>query len=149
MSDKYSSDTHRARYELQYVYIPKLVADVNDGYLPSTALHVVKGWDIWNRYEWEEGFFIDRLEIGTSHTVVFYNFPEPQQMPEALYGAVLIDNATGKAEYYTLEYGLEGAWVLGSKTTTDHYSFGTLDTRERSAVFRWVTGRIEKEVWGL
>lgn len=142
MSDKYSVDTHRARYELQYVYIPKLVADVNDGYLPSTALHVVKGWDIWNRYEWEDGFYIDRLDIGASHTVVFYNFPEPQQMPEALYGAVLIDNATGKAEYYTLEYGLEGAWVLGSKTTTGHYSFGTLDTRERSAFFRWVTARI-------
>lgn len=118
MSDKYSVDTHKARHELQYVYIPKLVADVNDGYLPSTALHVV-----------------------------FYNFPEPQQMPEALYGAVLIDNATGKAEYYTLEYGLEGAWVLGSKTTTGHYSFGTLDTRERSAFFWWVTGRIEKEVF--
>ena len=48
MSDKYSVDTHRARYELQYVYIPKLVADVNDGYLPSTALPVVKGWDLWN-----------------------------------------------------------------------------------------------------
>ena len=49
--------------------------------------------------------YVDWLEVGKDHTVIFYNFPEPRQIPEALYGAVLINNITGKAKYYTLEYG--------------------------------------------
>lgn len=135
--------THEFRYELQYRFIPKLVAEVNDGYLPSTALHMVKGWDIWGEYEWEEGFYIDRLEVEQSHTIIFYNFPEPQQIPEALYGAVLIDNTTGKAEYYTLEYGYMGTWILGSKTLDGHHNFGRLDSRDRRDFFKWVTDRIK------
>lgn len=143
VKDNYSEGIHRARYELQYVFIPRLVEGVNEGYLPSTALHIVKGWDFWNYYELEDGFYIDRLEIGKTHTVVFYNFPEPQEIPEAFYDAVLIDNTTGKAVYYTLEYGFMDSWVLGRKTVHRHYNFGCLDSRERSDFFKWVTDRIK------
>ena len=142
MKDNNFTDIHHARYELQYVYIPKLVDEVNDGYLPSTALHMVKGWDIWQDCEWEDGFYIDRLEVGKDHTVIFYNFPEPQQIPEALYGAVLINNITGKAMYYTLEYGYLDSWFIGSKTLKGHRNYGTLDSRERSAFMKWVIDRI-------
>ena len=142
MKDNNFTDIHRARYELQYVYIPKLVDEVNDGYLPSTALNIVKGWNIWQDCEWEDGFYIDRLEVGKDHTVIFYNFPEPQQIPEALYGAVLINNITGKAKYYTLEYGYLDSWFIGSKTLKGHRNYGTLDSRERSAFMKWVTDRI-------
>ena len=142
MKDNNFTDIHHARYELQYVYIPKLVDEVNDGYLPSTALNIVKGWNIWQDCEWEDGFYIDRLEVGKDHTVIFYNFPEPQQIPEALYGAVLINNITGKAKYYTLEYGYLDSWFIGSKTLKGHRNYGTLDSRERSAFMKWVTDRI-------
>ncbi len=135
---------HEFRYEFQYRFIPKLVADVNDGYLPSTGLHMAKGWDIWEEYEWEDGFYIDRLEVESHHTIVFYNFPEPEQIQDALYGAVLIDNTTGEAEYYTLEYGYMDNWILGSTTQGGHRNFGRLDSRERSDFFKWVTDKIYK-----
>lgn len=130
------------RYELQYYYIPQLVDAVNEGYLPSTALHMVKEWDRWMTYRWEEGFYVDRLEVGNDHTVVFYNFPEPENVPEALYGAVLINNVTGKAAYYTLEAGYKGSWMLGSKTTKSHRTYGSLGSRDRSVFLKWVTDKI-------
>ena len=88
--------------ELQYFYIPKLVDAVNNGCLPSTVLHMVDEWDFWDDCDREEGFYASRIETEQDHTVIFYNFPEPQQIPEALYGAVLINNITGKANYYTI-----------------------------------------------
>lgn len=51
---------------------------------PSTALYMVDEWDLWGEYDREEGFCVDRFEVGKDHTVIFYNFPEPQQIPEAL-----------------------------------------------------------------
>lgn len=142
MTDENFEDTHWDRTELQYFYIPKLVDAVNNGYLPSTALHMVDEWDFWDECDREEGFYASQLEAEQDHTVIFYNFPEPQQIPEALYGAVLINNITGKAKYYTLEYGYMDSWILGSKTLKGHCNYGTLDSRERSAFLKWVTDRI-------
>ena len=142
MTDENFEDTHWDRTELQYFYIPKLVDAVNNGCLPSTALHMVDEWDFWDECDREEGFDVDWLEVGKDHTVIFYNLPEPRQRPEALYGAVLINNITGKAKYYTLEYGYLDSWILGSKTLKGHRNYGSLDSRERSAFLKWVTDRI-------
>lgn len=142
MTDENFEDTHWDRTELQYFYIPKLVDAVNNGCLPSTALHMVDEWDFWGECDREDGFDVDWFEVGKDHTVIFFNFPEPQQIPEALYGAVLVNNITGKAKYYTLEYGYLDSWLIGNKTLKGHCNYGTLDSRERSAFMKWVTDRI-------
>ena len=38
---------HEFRYELQYIFIPKLVAAINNGELDSSHLHKVEDWSIW------------------------------------------------------------------------------------------------------
>ena len=124
MTDENFEDAHWDRTELQYFYIPKLVDAVNNGCLPSTALHMVDEWDFWDECDREEGFDVDWLEVGKDHTVIFYNFPEPRQIPEALYGAVLINNITGKAKYYTLEYGYLDSRKQDPQRTSQLWIFG-------------------------
>ena len=142
MTDENFEDTHWDRTELQYFYIPKLVDAVNNGCLPSTALHMVDEWDFWGECDREDGFDVDWFEVGKDHTVIFFNFPEPQQIPEALYGAVLVNSITGKAKDYTVEYGYLDSWLIGNKTLEGRCNYGTLDSRERSAFMKWVTDRI-------
>lgn len=144
MTENFSEELHDSRYFLQYEYIPMLVAGVNDGYLPPTALHMVKEWPIWESYEWELGFYADRLDVDDNHMVIFYNFPEPQGIPEALYGAVLVNKLTDKAEYYTLESSYNDSWMLGSMTTESHRCFGPLGTRDRSKFLEWVVNKIAR-----
>ena len=74
---------HEFRYEFQYRFIPKLVADVNDGYLPSTALHMVKGWDIWEEYEWEDGFILTdwRWKVTIQLSSITFQSPSRYKMP--------------------------------------------------------------------
>ena len=49
---------------------------------------MAKGWDIWEEYEWEDGFYIDRLEVESHHTIVFYNFPEVESVFPDLVSAI-------------------------------------------------------------
>ena len=43
-------DSHEFRYELQYIFIPQLVAAINNGELDSSHLCKVEDWNIWDYY---------------------------------------------------------------------------------------------------
>lgn len=136
-------DPHENRYELQYIFIPRLVAAINDGDLPSLLLYKIEDWAIWEAYTCEKGCDVKVLDVDSNHKLILYTFPEPNEIPEALYGAVLINSATNKAEYYTLEYGWEGTWIIGSKTLGRHYNYGDLKSRKQDDFVEWVVNRIE------
>ena len=68
-----------------------------------------------------EGF--EKREVGEGYILIIYNFPEPAEVQEAAYGAVLLNRSTTQAEYYTLEKSFDGKWALASKTTTGNKSF--------------------------
>ena len=137
-------DSHEFRYELQYIFIPQLVDAVNNGELDSSHLHKVEDWSIWNEYIGEKGCDVEMLDVGNNYKLILYTFPEPNEIPEALYGAVLLNRVTNKAEYYTLECGWKGAWFLGSMTMGRHRNYGDLQSRKREDFVKWIKDRIKK-----
>lgn len=56
--------------------------------------------------------------------IVVYQFPKPIDMPLAKYGAIYINKPLKKYSYWTLEYSMNGKYVLGSTTIEKHVNYG-------------------------
>lgn len=56
--------------------------------------------------------------------IVVYQFPKPIDMPLAKYGAIYINKPLKKYSYWTLEYSMNGEYVLGSTTIEKHVNYG-------------------------
>jgi hypothetical protein len=65
----------------------------------------------------------------------------PQEMTEAVYGAVILNTVTSEAEYYTLESSVDDRWVIGHKTTSCHSNLGSLDSADQDKFVAWVMER--------
>ena len=59
--------------------------------------------------------------------LVVFEFPKPFDLPLAKYGAVYINHETQNYQYLTLEFSLNGKYVLGSKTQERHFNYGERD----------------------
>lgn len=138
---------HEIRYYVQHVYIPEIVRSVNDGYLPYIALFPSMGpwyFNIRQYFEHEEiqaaitYESFEKRELGDDYMLIIYTFPEPAQVSEAAYGAVLLDRSTNQAVYYMLEASHEGKWAIGSKTTTGHSYFEFWDSADKEMFAEWV-----------
>ena len=87
------------RYHVQSVYLPELVESVSEGYLPSIALFPSPLWyyNFRQKYDLEklhaarvyERF--ERIDVDENHMLILYVFPLPQEMTEAVYGAVMLN----------------------------------------------------------
>lgn len=75
--------------------------------------------------------------------MALYIFPKPRQVPEAAFGAVLINTTDNNARYYTLEYSFDGAWVLGSMDQTTHSNYGNLENPSLKSFIDWVVARAQ------
>ena len=132
------------RYEIQYYFIPELVEVVSKRILPSAVFTM---FDIWERilkdkygsdFKLEQGYDCKEIKINDRYALYFFTFPEPDCCPEALYGAVLVDNQENTLQYYTLEMSFDGSWVIGSKVNGRHYNYGELDSRTPEAFIKWL-----------
>ena len=88
---------HKNRMYFQTEFIPKLVANINNGYLPPVALYMSSEWNLEDDFNMGEGFYFNKLEINDDFMVIVYNFPEPEVIGEALYGAVLVNKNNNTA----------------------------------------------------
>ena len=140
---------HKIRYYIQYIFLPELVQSVSDGYLPSIALFPSPLWyyNYRQKYDLEklhtarvyERF--ERIDVDENHMLILYVFPQPQEMTEAVYGAVILNTVTSEAEYYTLESSVDDRWVIGHKTTNCHSNLGSLDSADQDKFLAWVMER--------
>lgn len=87
--------------------------------------------------EWD-AFRIVRVDNYGNYKLILYQFPEPKEVPEALYGAVLLDTTTNHADYYTLEYSYNGKWVYGSTSRGKHLNYGEVDTPDLDVFVAWI-----------
>ena len=111
---------HDIRYNVQQYFIPELVECVKEGYLPYIALFPSVQWYSNLRMEYDiedlkaakvwESF--EKIEVDEDHMIIFYTFPQPEEAPEAIYGAVLVEHSTGDIKYCTLEASYEGRWAF-------------------------------------
>ena len=129
---------HKNRMYFQTEFIPKLVANINDGYLPPVALYMSSEWNLGDDFNMGEGFYFNKLEINDDFMVIVYNFPEPEVLGEALYGAVLVNKNNNTAKYHTLEVGTDGSWYFCLRSLSNHLRVADIATRDRSVFLHWV-----------
>ena len=141
---------HEIRYHVQQIFIPEMVECVEDGYLPFIALFPSAQWysNLRTEYDiedlkaakvWES---FEKIEVDGDRMIILYTFPQPEVVPEALYGAVMIDHSTGALKYYTLEASYEGRWALCSRSTSMHPLKGFIDAPDKDMFVQWVMGAL-------
>ena len=143
-------EKHSYRYFLQYRFIPDLVAGVSKGDISPNSILVTDGWEKFIKkhvdkdffFEWDE-LHCDGIKINDTYVMALYIFPKPRQVPEAAFGAVLINTTNNDAKYYTLEYSFDGAWVLGSMDQTTHLNYGNLEKPGLRSFIDWVVERVQ------
>ena len=142
---------HEIRYDVQQYFIPQLVECVKDGYLPFIALFPSAQWYSNLRKEhnldelkaakvWES---FEKIEVDEDNMIILYTFPQPEEVPEALYGAVLLNQSTNDLKYFTLEASYEDKWALCSKDTSRHSCLGLWDSADKDTFVEWVKGCIQ------
>lgn len=143
-------EKHSYRYFLQYKFIPDLVAGVSKGEISPNDILATEGWEEFMKKHVDENFFLewdelhcDGIKINDTYVMALYIFPKPRQVPEAAFGAVLINTTDNDAKYYTLEYSFDGAWVLGSINQTTHTNYGNLENPSLKNFIDWVIERAQ------
>ena len=134
-------------YEPEFRWMPDvLFKAVKEGTLDPAALtdedwirqniqknaaisYVAKEWD---------SFKINRVDNYGDYKLIIYQFPEPKVVPEAKYGAVLMNTKTLAIDYYTLEMTYNGKWVYGSMSTECHNNYGEVDTADLDKFIEWI-----------
>ncbi len=141
-------EKHSYRYFLQYKFIPDLVAGVSKGEISPNDILATEGWEEFMKKHVDENFFLewdelhcDGIKINDTYVMALYIFPKPRQVPEAAFGAVLINTTDNDAKYYTLEYSFDDAWVLGSMNQTTHTNYGNLENPSLKNFIDWVIER--------
>ena len=87
--------------------------------------------------EWDS-FKINRVDNYGDYKLIVYQFPEPKVVPEAKYGAVLLNTKTLEIDYYTLEMTYNDKWVYGSMSTECHNNYGELDSPDLEKFIEWI-----------
>ena len=138
-------------YNKEYHEIHAIVDGVTDGNINPEALSDESGLRVYlqldcassMRNEWE-AFKILRVDNYGDYKLIVYQFPEPKEVPEALYGAVLLDTTTHRAEYYTLEYSYNDKWVYGSTSRGKHFNYGEVDSPDLEQFVAWILSSDKK-----
>ena len=142
---------HEIRYYVQQHFIPEMVECVKDGYLPFIALFPSAQWYSNLRMEYEleelkaakvwESF--EKIEVNEDNMIILYTFPRPEDVSEALYGAVLLNQSTNGLKYFTLEASYENQWAVCSKDASRHFCLEFWDSADKDTFVDWVKDRIQ------
>ena len=142
---------HDIRYHVQQYFIPEMVECVMDGYLPFIALFPSAQWlsNLRMDYELEDlkaakvWDSFEKIPVDEDTMIVLYTFPKPEDVPEAAYGAVLLNQATNEIKYFTLEASYEDKWAVCSRDTSMHSCHGFWDSADKAKFVEWVMDRLQ------
>ena len=136
---------HEIRYDVQQYFIPEMVECVKDGYLPFIALFPSAQWYSNLRMDYDieelkaakvwESF--EKMQVDDDTMIVLYTFPQPEEVSEALYGAVLLNHSTNDLKYFTLEASYEDKWAVCSKDTSMHSCLDFWDSADKDKFIQW------------
>ena len=134
-------------YEPEFRWMPDvLFKAVSEGTLDPAALtnedwirkNIQKNAAIsYVAQEWDS-FKINRVDNYGDYKLIVYQFPEPKVVPEAKYGAVLMNTKTLAIDYYTLEMTYNDKWVYGSMSPECHNNYGEVDTADLEKFIEWI-----------
>lgn len=139
------SKRHASLYKLQYGFIPALVSKVALGDIPLMELTRLDVWEFTLPQLYGKDFFVEwnemsceKIELNENCHILFYTFPKPQRIPDAAFGAVLVNTKLNYIKYFTLEQSLKDNWVIGSVSPEKHYSFSFLSSPDSKEFLEWV-----------
>lgn len=142
---KYNWEAHKDRCYMEYRFIPRIVESVRIGMLSQDELLNIKYWKKYISHEIKTNFLFewDEFNIEIVHPIdkckiIIYKFPEPQLIPEAKYGAVIIDYLRDCIKYYTLERSMGDDWIIGSQYREQHYSYGSIQNNNLKDFIEWL-----------
>ena len=147
-----SEKRHDIRYHVQQYFIPEMVECVKDGYLPFIALFPSAQWYCNLRMDYDieelkaakvwESF--EKIQVDDDTMIVLYTFPQPEEVSEALYGAVLLNHSTNDLKYFTLEASYEDKWAVCSKDTSMHSCLDFWDSADKDKFIQWFMGLLHR-----
>lgn len=130
---------HDIRYHVQQYFIPEMVECVMDGYLPFIALFPSAQWLSNLRMDYEQEDLkaakvwdsFEKIPVDEDTMIVLYTFPKPEDVLEAAYGAVLLNQATNEIKYLTLRSAMKtsGLCAAGIPRCIRAMDFGIRPTR--------------------
>ena len=142
-----SDEEYRADiYGGEYRFVPILLKAISENRIAAEALTdeeylretiKEKCADEVVRAEWDS-FVIKRVDNYGNYKMIVYKFPEPKFVPEAKYGVVLIDMATKKSSYYTLELSYDDMWYYGGVKDNTHENYGPAESADLDRFIEWV-----------
>ncbi len=133
-------------YIPEYYWIPQMAEAVCKGELTLDTLsdeawlrqQIISRVPAETAQEWST-FHIERINKYGDYKFFVYGFPEPQSIPEAKYGAILLNTQTKEFDYYTLEFSYSGKWVLGRMQDMQHINYGELEAQpDVDAFVDWI-----------
>lgn len=154
-SEEFSAMKSAARIKRPHIYypvyylLPDLFSYVSKGETPIEALmdedwirltinsRLEKAYSA-NRFSDWDSFKINRVDNFGGYKLIVYQFPDPKFIPEAKYGAVMLNTTTLTIDYYTMELSFDGQWAYCSCTTERHYNYGSFDSGELDDFLKWV-----------
>ncbi len=134
-------------YEPEFRWMPDvLFKAVADGRLAPEALtdedwirkNIQKGVSSEDIAKEWNSFKINRVDNYGDYKLIVYQFPEPKVVPEAKYGAVLLNTQSLEIDYYTLEMTYNNKWVYGSMSTECHNNYGEVDSPDVEKFIEWI-----------
>lgn len=139
---------HDSQYFVEYQWIPKLVNDINAGEVEWHILNAVDTWIPFLKenvkgldFDWAE-MRHEVFKVDENSVVVAYVFPEPDDIPNAAFGAVFVRLNKKAAAYYTLEMSTDSVWFIGSASQSNgHKNYGPLAQPSIESFLKWVVDR--------
>ena len=152
VQSEHKTEKHRQRYYLEYRFIPELLQMVECGQIQPGYLYNVNPWRPWIErenvgfdFDWES-LSVEIIKLDDSKDIIFYKFPIPEQTPEAVWGAIVLNVKSYKGCYYTLEASYNENWVLGSTSIDNtgnktHFNYGYLENPSVKTFLNWVVNQ--------
>ena len=144
---------HDVRYHTQQYFIPEMVDDVKYDILPLGSLYPSDEWcddlsfecdlefdELEKEEVWED---FEKIELDEGNMILLYTFPQPEDAPEARYGAVLVNQSVNDLTYYTLELSYGDKWAVCSRDTSMHSCLDFWDSADKDKFVEWVKGRMQ------
>lgn len=63
-------------------------------------------------FDWD-GLLQEHIHIDKCRDIILFQFPQPQEAGEAIYGAVVMNSEDNTNKYYLLEYSQDNEWAWG------------------------------------
>lgn len=138
---------HQCRRYIEFRFIPELLSIFEEEPRENAAIilsnrdRLKSLMDSGIEFDWDEVSFRS-THIDYRRILICYKFPPPEQIPEAILGAVVLNIESCKGCYYTLEVSFGGKCVLGSIVVDrdgneSHYNHGILEDPSIASFMEW------------